>query len=344
VSVDPLTVASAQVPETEAQRISAEHFDIPGKAFRLAGEKDQIFRIESERAGESYFLKIAHESEPEAAYGLVTRALTHVADASPAVPVPRIVPDVNGAAQLAVSVLGGPLRWTRLTTYMPGQLLKTVVVTPVMRRNVGRALAQLAVALESFNDPAAERRVGWDIAHAGDAYRMLDELDDIEDRDLLLRIFEHHMAVIGRRVAELRRQPVHNDLNTDNILVDPENDQVCGLIDFDDLTVSQVINDLAVAAAGHIADDSDPLTPALEVARGYHSISPLEPSELALLPALMTVRLAMYLVIGNWRARRFPENRQYILRKAPLVRAQMRRLTDVPASAAIEQAMQVRNR
>lgn len=342
MTVDSLTSRSARIPDGEARRIATEYFAISGEVHRLAGEKDEIFRVRAADTAQDYFLKIAHEGETEAAYGLVTRAMLHVAGVAPAIPVPRIVPAVDGSVELAVETAAGTRRWTRMTTFLPGVLLKTVAAQPELRFNVGCSLAYLARALRSFSHPAAERRVGWDIARALDTRPMLDELDDIEDRELLLRTFDHHARVVAPRLQQLRRQPVHNDLNTDNVLVDPETSEVSGLLDFDDLTVSQVINDVATAAAGHVGGGVDPLAPALDLVRGYHRVTPLDDEELSLLPSLMAIRLAMYLVIGNWRAERFPENRAYILRKGALVSKQLRQLAAIPVANAAAQALNVR--
>jgi Ser/Thr protein kinase RdoA (MazF antagonist) len=229
-----------------------------------------------------------------------------------------------------------------MTTFLPGVLLKTVEGSPELRCNVGCALAYVARALRSFSHPAAERRVGWDIAHAADARSMLDEIETIEDRDMLLRLFDHHADVVAPRLRLLRRQPVHNDLNTDNVLVDPGTGEVLGLLDFDDLTISQVVSDVATAAAGHVGLGVDPLAPALDLVRGYHRVNELEDEELSLLPSLMAIRLAMYLVIGHWRAERFPENRAYILRKGQLASAQLRRLAAISPSDGAARALHVR--
>ncbi|BCI52286.1 homoserine kinase [Mycolicibacterium litorale] len=342
MTVDSLTSRSARIPDGEAQRIALEYFAIPGEVHRLAGEKDEIFRIRSTDTGQDYFLKIAHEGETEDAYGLVTRAMLHVAGVAPAIPVPRIVPAVDGSVELAVPTEAGARRWTRMTTFLPGILLKTVEVTPDLRRRVGGSLAHLARALRSFDHPFAERRVGWDIARANDVRPMLDDLPAIEDRDLLLRLFDHHAEVVAPRLRQLRRQPVHNDLNTDNVLVDPQTREVLGLLDFDDLTVSQLVNDVATAAAGHVGVGADPLAPALDLVRGYHRVTPLEDEELSLLPRLIAIRLAMYLVIGNWRAERFPDNRAYILRKGALASAQLRRLAAISPADGAAQALHVR--
>jgi Ser/Thr protein kinase RdoA (MazF antagonist) len=57
----------------------------------------------------------------------------------------------------------------------------------------------------------------------------------------------------------LPSQPVHNDLNPHNVVVDPETHAVvAGIIDFGDLTCTARVNDLAITAAYQVADSDDP--------------------------------------------------------------------------------------
>ena len=46
---------------------------------------------------------------------------------------------------------------------------------------------------------------------------------------------------------------------------------------------------------------------------GYQDEYPLTEAEISLLPALIVNRIAMSLVISEWRASEHPENREYIL-------------------------------
>jgi Ser/Thr protein kinase RdoA (MazF antagonist) len=75
-----------------------------------------------------------------------------------------------------------------------------------------------------------------------------------------------------------------------------------------------LINDLAIACAYHTAIDT--WSPAAEVAAGYNAAMPLTSLERDLLPDLIATRLAMTTLITGWRAAKYPENRDYILRNA----------------------------
>jgi Ser/Thr protein kinase RdoA (MazF antagonist) len=107
---------------------------------------------------------------------------------------------------------------------------------------------------------------------------------------------------------------VHNDLNGDNVLISADGTSVAGIIDFGDAVITQLVNDVGSAMCNHLAVDDDPIAPAIDVLRGYHELLPLEADEVTLLFDLARLRVALRIVISEWRAVRFPANRAYILR------------------------------
>ena len=94
----------------------------------------------------------------------------------------------------------------------------------------------------------------------------------------------------------------------------PPTARIAGIIDFGDLTFTARVNDLAIAAAYQVADSGDPLAPACDVIAAYHAVTPLDLLELDVLFDLIATRIVMTVVISSWRAVRYPENREYILR------------------------------
>ena len=65
------------------------------------------------------------------------------------------------------------------------------------------------------------------------------------------------------------------------------------------------------------AAEPDLLAPALDLIAGYHATTPLTAGELDLLPDLILARIVARIVISEWRAERFPDNRGYVLRNTP---------------------------
>ncbi len=106
----------------------------------------------------------------------------------------------------------------------------------------------------------------------------------------------------------------------------PINARIAGIIDFGDLTFTARVNDLAIAAAYQVADSDDPLAPACDVIAAYHAVTPLDLLELDVLFDLIATRIVMTVVISSWRAVRYPENREYILRNNKPASARLSRI------------------
>ncbi len=78
-----------------------------------------------------------------------------------------------------------------------------------------------------------------------------------------------------------------------------------------------VVNDLAVALSYQLATE-DWRARVGALLEGFSSVRPLLKQELEVLPLLTRARLAMSIIIAEWRAARYPENRAYIMRNHPI--------------------------
>ena len=137
----------------------------------------------------------------------------------------------------------------------------------------------------------------------------------------------------GKPIILFPRQVIHGDFNPHNLLADASQpDRLTGILDFGDMTLSHRICDLAVAAS-YLIEPADPTVLLVPLTQAYHMANPLTAQEIALLPDLITARLATTLTISAWRATSYPENAAYILRNAPTSRAGLDALTD-PATLA----------
>jgi Ser/Thr protein kinase RdoA (MazF antagonist) len=326
-----LTSAASPVPAAEAEAIAAGRYGIVAPARRLAGEKDDNFAFDA--GSGSYVLKIAHPDEPPQVTSLVTAALLAL-EGVPDVPVQRVVRTSDGEAEPVVHSADGRARRVRMTSYVEGRMLRTVPSSRPLRENLGRVLARMGQELRGFAHPAATRALLWDIAQADRVRPLLAELDGPAGRDLLVACLDRFDADLGPRLAPLRRQLVHNDLSGDNVVIGDDGITVAGVIDFGDALVTQLVNDVAVAATNLLAPDGDPFAPVLDFVCGYHAVEPLTASELELLPELVRLRIAIRIVITEWRSRRFPENRAYIMRNTPAAWRLLRRLPEPSAPDA----------
>jgi Ser/Thr protein kinase RdoA (MazF antagonist) len=333
-----LTSAAPRVSPAEAEAIAAERYGLQGTATRLAGEKDDNFALRTGRG--DFFLKVIHPAEPTEITDLCTKVLLALEPAAD-LPVQKVVPALDVSAEPVHETRSGPARRVRLTTYLHGRLLKSVPFSPLLRENLGRTLARLGQELRSFSHPGAERPLLWDLAQADLLHPLLHDLAGRVDCDALLACLEQFDAEIQPRLAKLRRQIVHNDFSGDNVLIAEDGLTVAGIIDFGDVIATQLINDVAIAAANLLGDGDDPMRPTLDLVRAFHNVTPLTISELEVLYDLARLRIVMRIIITEWRAIRYPENRTYILRNTPRAWVQLKHMPDSAASTVTRRLMTV---
>lgn len=298
----------------EAERLALSSYGVSSTATRLSGEKDDNFLLRAER--QAFFLKVVHAAEPAEVTSLVTSVLCHVARAAPDFPVQRVIPTTAGHEESRFETEAGEARTARLTSFVEGRLLRSVQPTPAILYDLGLHLARLGKILASFHHPGrGDHFLLWDMQHADRVWPLLEDLKGAKEYELLASNLEHFGSSVQPRLSRLRTQYVHNDLSPDNVVLAEASDEIRGIIDFGDLTETQLVNDLAVAVANHHGDGDDPIAPTLELVRGYTSLMPLEREEVELLFDLARTRLAVSIVIREWRAAQFPENRRYVMRK-----------------------------
>lgn len=305
-----MVAPSRPMPIERIPALVRHHYGFEPRVSRLTGERDENFRLTADDGAE-YILKIANPAENPAETALQTAALLHIERVDPALPCPRVVRERGGGTHVRFVDESGTGRTARLLTFLTGRLLGAATRSRGQRIECGRVGARLALALQGFEHPAAERMIVWDVRHTGHMRRLLDELPRFPYQPAARELLARLVPRIESQLPQLRHQMVHNDLNPLNILVDPTAEEhVTGVIDFGDMTRTAVIADVAVGAAELIpADCCDPreaLQAVLDVASGYHECLGLLPGELALLGALVAARLLMTLVIHEWHVQRNP--------------------------------------
>ncbi len=180
--------------------------------------------------------------------------------------------------------------YSRLLTYIEGELLGDVEHTPSLLHNFGRATAQLDKALLHINAPnILSQQLHWDIQYAllnSNRIKFIKEPYRRKLVDYFLDQFEHFALP---KLQTLRQQIIHNDLNDWNVLC--RGDEITGFIDFGDVAHSALINESATALAYVMMNKDDPFVDAAHVIKGYVSVLPLTETELSLLHYLIPARL-----------------------------------------------------
>ncbi|MGV0813448.1 phosphotransferase [Mycolicibacterium boenickei] len=326
-----LLTSSPPISVADATELVKSYYGLAASVMPISGERDSNFRLDTERG--AMVLKVIHSGESAEVTDCQTAVLEHVERVAPELPIPRIVRDLHGSA-VPVAEFGPAVgRKLRMVTLLPGVALHTVSASVSLRMDIGRVLAEVDLALRTFVHPAASQPTLWDIAQLPNLRPLIDEIENPEKRALLRDLVEAYVAEVATPLSTVRKQPIHNDFSGDNLMADEHGNAVCGVLDFGDLATSQLVVDVAVAAAYQLDDEWDPTRAAADVVNGYHQVSPLTEAERSLLFDLLIARQVTRLTMTEWRAARFRENSTYILRNTPRSWRQLDRLLDVSRSA-----------
>lgn len=319
-----LTDASDPVSTGEAVDIVRAHYGMVAKAARLSGERDDNFKMSGH--GGDWMLKIAHLKEREVVTGLQSAILEHL-DGS-AVRVPRLVRTTRGRAHEWVDAGPAKGRAVRMMTFLQGTPLRNTTVGPLLARRLGRTLADLDGALEGFSHPGTEVALLWDLQRARHTRDLVESCPDTDPSGLLRTQLDWFAEEVAPRLERLPRQLIHNDFSPDNVLVTGTGDPTIGVLDFGDAVVAPRVVDLAVGAAYQVGvgQGTDFFDTALEMIAGYHARAPLLAEEADLLYELIVARHVTAISIASWRAIRFPDNEDYIVRNTAVAWARLRRL------------------
>ena len=291
----------------EAAEIARRLFALQGPIRRLDGERDLNFLIGE--PGARQVLKIANEQESPAmleCQHLVFERLA-AAQAFPVTVTARR--SVNGKTIETVYDGAGTGHSCRVLPFVEGRVLREIGShSPALLADIGRCMARLDRALDSFHHPALERPLLWKMDGALEIVDNYASLLDGELRAAVSGFAERFRQRLLPRSAGLRRQVIHNDANRNNLVVDESASRLLSVIDFGDMVESWLAVEAALAATYVMLDRPAPLEAAAHLIGGYHDELPLEPAEQDSVFDFICMRLCMSLCIGAHQSALHPEN------------------------------------
>jgi len=284
------------VTEAEAVRLARELYGLECSARALPGEYDDNFHLTS-ADGHAFVLKVMHPAREHSFIDLQCRALTHLAQRAPQLPLPRVTPNRRGELFTSIATADGSARLAWLLTFVNGIVLAEVRPhTPELLGDLGRFLGEMDAALQSFTHPAAHRELKWDSSRAGWIKDYIKEIADSKRRALVEKFLALYEAEVVPVLPRLRRSVIYGDANDYNVLVSdplPQPRRVVGVIDFGDMHHGLTVSEPAIAAAYGILGKEDPLQAATAIVGGYHGAFRLDELEVSVLYVLIGARLAV---------------------------------------------------
>lgn len=271
-------------------------------------ERDQTALLAND-SGVQRIVKISHPATRAAEVDLEGQAAMWVHRVDPglpmAVPLPTVTGELYGLSQG---------RLVRLYDRLPGEASRPgEALKPSGVKEFGGVAARLGLALRGFFHPAAQRRLPWHVEARHEIRPMTDTIADADGRALVRAALDRFEDNVAPLWTTLRAQPVHSDLTLDNLLLG-DDDRICGIIDFGDLTHTALVADVAAALAsvGSTRTGRDLLSTIALFLDGYTAISPLEPVERAVLADTLMLRNAIALSLSAARRDLHPENAEYL--------------------------------
>lgn len=321
-----------RLDDRDAEALTLQHFGISGSATELGGERTQNFRVRTSGATD-FILKVSTPHEDIDVVLLENAALLHIERTAPGIVAPRVATALNGLESIYLGPQDG--RHLRLLSYVQGMPLSTVEAPSTeLRRAIGRSVADLDAALQTFAHPFPRRRdLIWDIKNIG-RVKAFFELIDPERRPLVEIMMQRFERLAAPRMASLPAQAVHSDMNGQNILVvQGRNDRIAGFLDFGDLVHAPRLVDLAGVSLLQIGQTGCDLQAIADVVHAYDGATPLTPLEVRLLPELMIARCIINVAVTESLAARQPANRAYIMKNNPASWERLEWLHALPVDA-----------
>ncbi|HSU04574.1 MAG TPA: phosphotransferase, partial [Acetobacteraceae bacterium] len=202
----------------------------------------------------------------------------------------------------------GDVHGVRLLTWIAGDLISATRRSAAQRSACGQFLGRLQAALHDFRHAASGHAIIWDLQHALHLRDAVFTIPDATARAEVTELLDKFETCVVPELRGLRRQVLHNDAGV-NMLVDPADPvRPIGVIDFGDIAETAVVFDVAIAAAAQPGPDMSASAAIGHFIGGFHSVRPLQPQEVSLLPLLVAVRMAMGLVLASWHRHSQPDN------------------------------------
>lgn len=302
----------------EVSNFLIDNWQIDGEVKYIASEKDAIYKVEAS-SEEAYIFRIFNIAESEQRIYDQCNVLECLAEVNPDLPIPRLVRSLNSQTVINIATPQGA-NGTYLSTCLPGKRLIDISVERYPLEEIGHKFGSLVKSLERCNTENNGTGILWDIRNWGMLDSLLRYYQGCQDDNLILNEYRYISDNIIPYLDQHHIQRLHNDFNPYNILIDDATPdlKVSGILDFGDMTVGPKIVDIAVASSYFIYPSDPQLNDLIRFYRGF--IRDQEPdciNDCDMLYELIKARFIMTLLITQARAKRWPENSDYILKNAP---------------------------
>jgi 4-aminobutyrate aminotransferase-like enzyme/Ser/Thr protein kinase RdoA (MazF antagonist) len=334
------------------QTILKDQWNIDAVLSPLDGEYDLNLLAKGDTV---YVLKIMRPGCDADFIDMQCKALAHLQENNPNLPLPKIIKTSTGAYFTAVADEDGNERLMWLLEKIDGKLYANFAPhTESLIHELGATIGAMDKAFSDFTHPSLQRDFKWNLCQGNWIADKLNAITSSTRKSLIEDILTGFQQ-IKPKLDQLDKVAIHNDVNDYNILIAGSLStptHITGLIDLGDMCAAPRICDLAITAAYVVLAHPNPEKALVALVRGYHEVSPLAAEELDMLWPLLRLRLAVSVVNSTLMSVENPDDPYVIISQKPawafleddkvdagLIRIRLRAACDLPVSDAAPRIM-----
>ncbi|KAK0078982.1 hypothetical protein PV325_001883 [Microctonus aethiopoides] len=196
----------------------------------------------------------------------------------------------------------------RLLVFCRGEILCNAKLSSELLFNVGLFVAKLDNTLKGFFHSSYENRVHlWSLMSVPKLRDYIYVIDNDKDKSIVIDVINKFESDILTNLDKLNKGMIHGDINEQNIIVNDEQTNVLGIIDFGDTQYSYLIFELALTLFYMIMQARD-IEMGKYVIAGFQSVNKLSNFEKKIIKTAVCARACQSLVLGIYSHLNEPDN------------------------------------
>ncbi|XP_067871406.1 hydroxylysine kinase-like isoform X2 [Heterodontus francisci] len=223
----------------------------------------------------------------------------------------------------------------RLLTYLPGVPVASLTLDHRTFYRMGKTIAQMDKCLHEFYHPTTKslHREGfqWSLSNLHLLEKYLHEMEEGDTRSIVEQVIQQFKEKILPNMDKFRGSIIHGDCNEYNILLEPVDPwiegvvekpgltlpqpefQISGILDFGDMSYGCFVYELVISITYLMIMGRDPIGVGGHVIAGFESVIPLMEDERDAMFLLVLCRFSQSLLIATHNVLLNPENEEYIM-------------------------------
>ncbi|XP_070765173.1 hydroxylysine kinase [Enoplosus armatus] len=310
--------SQSQVVELVKRLFSLTPFEIRS----LPSYDDQNFYVAAVEGGE-YVLKIMNSEDSKNSTLIEVQTYVMSFLHQNGLPAQTALPTTSGQLMSLEEIdcgYGCQKYLVRLLTYLPGNTISKVPVTPQLLYEIGKTAARMDTILQeaehSHLSALQREKFIWSLSNVPLLEAYITLLDGDPLQEVVKSVIHQYKATVVPKRSNFRKCINHGDFNDLNVLVQPDESgghRISGIIDFGDVNSGYYIHELAIAIMYMMIEHPKPIEVGGPVLAGWESVFPLNEAERGCLYVLVLSRFCQSLVLARHSVTLHPENAEYLM-------------------------------